>query len=184
MRRLQLRAEIILKVGEVTEFLLVSLVMPAESSFPGLVPPGAPVQGSLALGQGSSAGWMSVSSLPWAVHCVCGYVEHSDRPPQIEMAYRGHINCREGQAGARVRTHLALNEHRQVPRCHCTVNRWETRLAVPSANSAESRPIPLDPLDLILVLDVVAGWLHCVTLAQPLTQYRYVPCGPDYQGTV
>ncbi|MEQ2221330.1 hypothetical protein ILYODFUR_014687 [Ilyodon furcidens] len=48
----------------------------------------------------------------------------------------------------------------------------ETRLAVPCANSAESRPIPLDSLDLILVLDVVAGWLHCVTLAQPLTQYR------------
>lgn len=33
----------------------------------------------------------------------------------------------------------------------------ETRLAVPSANPAGARPVPLDPLDRILVQAVVAG---------------------------
>lgn len=54
----------------------------------------------------------------------------------------------------------------------------------PGANLVGSRPVQLDPADLILVLAAVAGWLLCVTLAQSRTQYRYVPCGPDYQGTV
>lgn len=60
----------------------------------------------------------------------------------------------------------------------------ETRPVVPSANPSGARPVPLDPLDRILVWAVVAGWSHCVTLALSLTQYRYVPCGPDYQGTM
>lgn len=64
----------------------------------------------------------------------------------------------------------------------CMTGRVEA--TTPSANPSGARPVPLDPLDRILVWAVEAGWSCCVTLAWSLTQYRYVPCGPDYQGTV
>ncbi|KAK2859432.1 hypothetical protein Q5P01_004052 [Channa striata] len=45
------------------------------------------------------------------------------------------------------------------------------RPVVPTANPSGAEPVPLDLLDRILVRAVVAGWSHCVTLAESLTQH-------------
>ena len=68
------------------------------------------------------------------------------------------------------------------PTTTSSIHTHTARPVVPGANPSGARPVPLDPLDHILVWAALAGWSHCVTLALHLTQYRYVPCGPDYQG--
>lgn len=81
-------------------------------------------------------------------------------------------------------TTLHNNTHMHTRTTPLLVWQGEMRPVALTANPSGARPVPLDPLDRILVGAVVAGWSHCVILAWSLTQYRYVPCGPDYQGTV